>query len=256
MFARTNLCAVTLVTAAVTLTYAAPSYAATYTVNSLSNGINDQPSTSLGVIGFDKDKPAPIVTGNGFYAKGDDNGGSNGDYTSVRFTAAAIGMSGLTLGQITAVSYDAMNAIDGAKDWRFKVYTAPQTGQPASAWFGVRVEAPTTTSGTTYETHNLVSYDRITVGGTGGANVYANADGTLPTDFTNLLTSSANQLVMFFDISAGAKSGGHDYETFLNNITIAASGFETATITAVPEPTSIGLAAVAGLGLLARRRRA
>jgi PEP-CTERM motif-containing protein len=215
------------------------SQAAVYNVSSLSN--------TPGAIGFDPDKPAPLVTPNGFYAAGDDNGGVNGDYASIRFTPDAIGMTGLTLGQISAVSYTAQNDVAGTLDWRFKVYTTDQDGG-GPAWYGVRVEAPTTTSGTTVTLHPLTSYDRIT-GGNNSFNYYAPDPQVTAQAF-----AAGSQPVLFFDISAGAKTGGYDYATLLNNISVTASGYGTSSIVAVPEPASLGLLALGGLGLLRRKR--
>jgi hypothetical protein len=194
-------------------------------------------------IGYDPDKPAPTVSSEGFHASG-----GVGNYNSVRFTPSSIGMTGLTLGEITAASYEAKNATAGTLDWRLKVYTVDQDGI-GGAWYGVRVEAPTTASGTDYTLHPLTSYDRITAGDN-SFNLYA-PDPALYVQ----KDLAAGQQVLFFDISAGAKTGGYAYDTTLQNISISRSDGTTSIISAVPEPSSIAAMILCGIGLLRRHRR-
>lgn len=223
--------------------------AGVYNVSALSNA----PGSSFG---YDPDKPAPTVTAQGFYAKGSDNGGSNGDYNSVRFSPASIGMTGLTLGDILSISYDSKSAAEGMQDWRFKVYTEDQNGA-AAGWYGIRLEAKTTVSGTSF-VHQTPGWDRITQTNDSGPNYYANSDGNLPATFVNLLNDTATQKVRFFDIIAGSKTGGWDYDTYINNITITAAGYQTATVTAAPVPlpaSAVGGLVLVGLAALRRSRR-
>jgi hypothetical protein len=222
-------------TVAVCLAVSSAASAGTVAVYSLSGS---QPG-----IGHDPDKPAPTVTSQGFYAKGSSNGGTNGDYNSVRFTPAAIGMAGLKLGDITGASYQAMNLVAGSKDWRLKVYTR---NDDSVGWYETRVEAATTTSNTTFTYHSLGAYDRTTL--FSGANYYGAAAATAA-------GMAGNEKVLFFDIIAGASSGGHDYDTYLNNITISARGFETANIVAsvVPLPPA-AFAGAAMFGVIGLKR--
>jgi hypothetical protein len=200
--------------------------------------------------GFDPDKSAPTVTSQGFYATG-----PTGDYHSVRFTPGAIGMSGLTLGQITAIAYDHKQAFVG-NDWQLKVYTV-SSASTGSGWYGYRLnyDLSTATSGGTWSTFTDTNGGAERIKAFNASDIYNSSN---PSGFSSLLGTASSQQVMFFDISAGANSGGYPFNTYLNSIKIetnTAAG--TSTINAVPVP--LPMAAPAGLaiiGLVALKRRA
>lgn len=194
---------------------------------------------------FDPAGTTPSVTNGGFHAQGL---AANGDFTIIRVTPAAIGMPGLLLGQITGTSYDAKTNVAGLADWRVKTYTVG-TGE---APYGVRVESPTTFSGTDWTHHNLQAFDRITAGD-GSFDVQGLENSQ--TIYGHFL-AAVGQQVLYFEITAGATDSGYDYDAMLNNITVESSAFETAVITAVPEPASFGLLGLPFLTLLGRRRSA
>jgi hypothetical protein len=219
--------------------------AATYNVTTLSNA---SPATD---IGYDPDKPAPTVTTSGFYATG---AAATNDYNSIRFTPAAIGMAGLTLGDIQSIVYSHSQA-GGGSDWQMKVYTNTTVGQ-SSGWYGYRL-----------------NYDLSTANGDGSFSTFSdtNADGERintyanratptyrlndPTGYANEVAAAGSLPVMFFDISAGANSGSFDYNTFLQDITVNTASFGSSTVHAVPEPASLAVLGLGSAALLLRRRR-
>jgi hypothetical protein len=193
---------------------------------------------------FDPAGTTPSVSSEGFHAKGL---AANGDFTIIRFTPEAIGLPGLLLGQIAGTQYDAKTNVAGWADWRVKTYTVGEGGAP----FGVRVESPTTFSGTDWTNHNLQAFDRITAGD-GSFDV----QGDIATIVTHFM-AAANQQILYFEITAGATDVGyaHDYDALINNLTVSFyNGIDaTVVIRAVPEPASFGLLTLPLLTLLRRR---
>lgn len=209
----------------------------TYNVTSLDN------STGFG---FDPDKPAPTITADGFHASG-----NVGDYNSIRVKPDAIGMHGLTIGDILSISYDHAQA-NGGIDWQAKVYTVGTDGK----WYNYRLNYDLSTANTdgSFSTFTATNADgeRIAYKPTASTPTYRLND---PTGYANLLASIADEPVLYFDISAGASTGGYAYDTTLQNFTVK-SNLGTSVVSAtVPEPASIAAVGLGSIGLLRRRRR-
>jgi hypothetical protein len=195
-------------------------------------------------IGHDPDKPAPLVTSQGFYATG-----PTGQYQSVRFTADALGLAGLTLGQITSIAYDHQQD-GGGIDWQMKVYTESQA---AGQWYGNRLNydlSANPDSGWSTYTDTNGTAERIKPFGV--ADIYRVNN---PSGFSSAVAAASHQKVLFFDISAGANSGGFPFNTYLNNITVNSTlGSATLQAAVVPLPAALP-AGIAIMGLLAVKRR-
>jgi hypothetical protein len=211
-------------------------------------------STLNGSEGFtyDGDSTAPQVTANGFYSSG-----VAGEYHAVRVAPADIGLSGLTLGDIQSIAYDTKQ-VGGAMDWQAIVYTVDQNGS-GGGWYGVRFKYGLN-DGTDHDwatttrdfTHPL---DRIINGSTAGFDKTEYILANSPTQYDNLLAAAQDQQVLHINFYLGASDGGHDFDSYLNNIHLDTT-LGDVTINAVPEPS--GLALVVGLGglaLLSRRSR-
>ncbi|HEV7299771.1 MAG TPA: PEP-CTERM sorting domain-containing protein [Tepidisphaeraceae bacterium] len=252
-----------IVTGAIALAATATlSSAATYQVSTL-NG-------SQG-FGYDTDQAAPEFADGGgangiaFYSNVNGQGGNpnvsndgNKRYTSVRFTPAAIGMTGLTLGDISSIVYDTKK-VSGLRDWQVKVYTDTAT---SPSWFAHRVNFDSNDADHDWTTYTLDGSTQTQSLHQRNVLPTANVE-TYDQSFSSIQASIGSEAVLFFDISASYLSANNEAPigpktsyAYLDNIVIAASGFETATVTAVPEPASLAVAGIAGLGLLARRRRA
>jgi hypothetical protein len=209
----------------------------TFYVGALSNSTD---------FGYDPDKPAPTVTADGFYATG-----PTGQYNSVRFSPGAIGLGGLTVGDIQGVAYEHRQS-GGGDDWQLKVYTESSL-TTGGGWYGYRLNYDLSTANTdgSWSTFTDTNADAERIKAFNGTDQYRLS----PTSgFSTLLTAIAGQKVLFFDISAGAKSGGFPYDTFLQDITIKTAN-ETAVITAVTPIPSVAAAAPVLFGLLGLRRR-
>jgi type IV secretory pathway VirB2 component (pilin) len=211
-----------------------------YYVNSLTGS---QPG-----FGHDPDKGPPQVTADGFHAAG-----ATGDYRSFRFAPSAIGLSGLTLGDISSIAYSHKQA-GGGLDWQFKVYTEAQPSSSTGAWYGVRLNYPisiadSSGAATTFTSTNSTA-ERIKV--FGQPDIYRNSNAS---GFNSALSASGSQKVLFFDVSAGANSGGWNFNTFLQDVTVSTIGGVTATATAVvPAPAAI-FGGTALFGMLGFRRK-
>jgi hypothetical protein len=211
----------------------------TYYVSSLSN--------TPGSIGYDPDKPPPTVTPTGFYATG-----TTGQYNSVRFAPDAIGMTGLKLGDITSIAYDHQQA-GGGLDWQMKVYTV-SSASSGSGWYGYRLNYDLSTGQLDGSWSNFsdtnANGERIKP--FNSTDVY---NASNPSGFASLLANIMNEQVLFFDISAGANSGGYPYNTFLNNITIN-TATASSTVSVVPLPASVwGGLALMGVVIVRRKFR-
>lgn len=209
----------------------------TYYVGSLSN-------TPGSAAGYDPDAPAPAVTQEGFYASG-----TTGQYESVRFTPDQIGLSGLTLADIASIAYDHAQA-GGGIDWQLKVYTVGSTG-----WYGYRLNYDLSTANAdgSFSTFTSDNADAERIKPFGVPDIYSANQASL---FASTLTAAGSQQVLFFDISAGAQTGGYPFNTFLNDIAITTTAGNTSILAvAVPLPTAALSTGVLLAANALRRRR-
>lgn len=200
--------------------------------------------------GYDSDgaSAAPAIVDGAFHAQG-----VTGQYQSVQISPAAIGLAGLKLGDIESVSFDTKQ-VDGAIDWQFKVYTYKQPGD--SHWYNARLKYGMT-DGLTHDwttfTRDEDTYNNWITNGQDVTYLKQNQ----ATLYQSALDAAKLVDVWYIEISAGAASGGANFDTYLRNITInptAESGFETATVNAVPEPAALSLIAIGAATMLRRRR--
>ena len=208
--------------------------------------------------GYDHDQPAPQVTGSGFYASG-----TAAQYSAVEITPAAIGLSGLTLGDITSIAYDTKQ-ISGNTDWYAIAYTVAQSGtiSGGSSWYGVRLKFGLNTGtvhdwATTSRDFTSAS-DSIKNGTTPGYTSTEYTIGGSSTQYNALLTSASSQTVAYIAFYVGASTGTPAFNSYLDNIQINTSKGNS-TINAVPapvpEPSALFLLGVGGFFLLGYGRR-
>jgi hypothetical protein len=227
---------ISFLTALAVFTFVGMARATTYSVSTLSN--------TPGNVGYDPDKAAPTITPTGFYATG-----NTGDYNSVRFTPDVIGMAGLKLGDIASIDYDHKQD-GGGLDWQLKVYTVGSDPD----WYGYRLNYDLSTGQVDGSWSNFsdTNADGERIKPFNSADVYRASN---PSGYASLLSSILNESVLFFDISAGANSGGYPYNTFLNNITIN-TATASSTVSAVPLPASVwGGLALMGVVIVRRKFR-
>jgi hypothetical protein len=209
----------------------------TYNVGALDNATG---------FGYDPDKTAPTITADGFHASG-----GVGDYNSVRFTPGAIGLTNLTLGDITSIAYEHRQATGGL-DWQLKVYTESSL-TTGSGWYGYRLnyDLSTANSDGSWSVFTDTNAGAERIKAFNASDVYNVSN---PSSFASLLGTAGSEKVLFFDISAGANSGGFPYNTDLQDITINTK-IGDAVITAVTPIPSVAAAAPFLFGLLGLRRR-
>lgn len=176
--------------------------------------------------------------------------GGGVDYTSLRIYADYF-TPGLTLGDISNLSYWTNNTDNSLIDWGVKIYTVDADSGPG--WYDTRFNFETPTGGVE-NTWNLYDINSLGVAYTrnGETGVENHASGQSLSDF-------AAEELLFIDIIAGYSSSSPSVKSYLDGVTIETTS-DTYTLdlgaATVPEPSTLALMGfgIFGLGLIRRRK--
>ncbi len=171
-------------------------------------------------------------------------------YAAFRFVPQAIGFSpGATTNDITGFTYDTKKLGSEGYDWRVSLYTVIQDGQ-GSGWYGSRISYGYNGAAHDWATTDVFAEGAYRVAAP-GVDVYSGDAG-----FAAALTTALGQSIMWIDIIAGADTPHPAVDAYLDNIQMTGTGGVDAQVDLVPDPATMSLLALGGIGLIRRRRKA
>lgn len=211
-----------------------------------------------GPIAYDWDEGAPIgsaVAGPTGFEEGSfwsdvqgSTAGGGRDYTALRiFPNALFGVEDLTIGELDGISYWTKNADLTKIDWQLKVYTeGPESGTP---WYGYRFNflRPNATDNLwhKWDTDDYLAVSDVYDKAAGG---YTSVPGT--GSMSDLKAVYGTEKILFMDIIAGYATASPPVDSYLDGVGVRLANGSTAELNLVPEPSTLALLALAGLGLV------
>jgi len=210
--------------------------------------------------GYDPDSVKPIgsnqagPTGFGdscFWADVQGSAAGGGvDYTAIRLSPRDIfGTTSLKLNEISDISY--YTKWISNLDWQLKIYTE---GEETGDWYGYRFNFSRPNFGDndwnqSSANDNMLVYD-IATKTTGGSTVIPGTG-----KLTDLHANFGDKEILFIDVISSYMTASPPGDSYLDGIEITLGNDDTATLNLVPEPATMSLLVIGGLGVLIRRRR-
>jgi hypothetical protein len=226
------------------------------------------------VTGFSSDGSVPLgsdtvgtVDNNSFESAVDGVSGAR-PYSGVIFTPTAIGMTGLTMNELTGLTFDTEKVggptTGSGTDWSLRIYTVPQPGDPPN-FYSARVDfnpdSIAIQSG--FITSNINTLSLFGVKQAGESEVYADPSGNYATAESTVAESNpaatiGNEPIEYIELLAGNQTPGPAIDSYLDNIvateTLPGGDQVVSSINLVPEPGVLGGATLACAPLLLMRR--
>ncbi|MGC9455554.1 MAG: PEP-CTERM sorting domain-containing protein [Phycisphaerae bacterium] len=187
-----------------------------------------------------------------------------GAYSKYGFDPETLFGRPVTIGELQRITYwtkkDTAHTEDAA-DWFYQMYTDPFDGSPGSSWYGYRINSEPYFSANLSETAGTWTQWQTDEGQPNRLRFFDSSSGYLGsyTDgFLQDLTSDAtyaNEEIMIIDVGLGT-AWAEDFDGHIDGLSIELTTGDMANINFVPEPATMGLLGLGGLGILIRRRRA